>query len=188
MKNIIKGCDQIRDAILAKYDCEAKFEEGLYCSYRCTSTVSHSCIKPNDPRYIIMKITFKLKCDLLPENVNNEVDKFNITRPHPTHVCGQYYIITLQPETIDSYFMWAKYRIVSYDLSNSFDVWKKYTPGDKIVGEPEVRKETMTKPSTGKIGSIITFNIRRFDMVEPPLNALQLERFLAKYCPTKLEE
>lgn len=191
-RTILQNCDAIIESIKNQYHCtynlEGDFISSFYLDDRSIGkTGDRTSYDPvHYQRNLFINITFNLKTDLLPEDVKDVTAKFIITQPVKSWKDGPYQVITLKPEMVDAYYIWAKYPMIE-NLLTAY-MWKKYTPGDKIIGEPEVRKETITKSSTGKVGSSITFKILRSDLVEHPLNVLRLERFLAKYCPLKVRE
>ena len=187
-----QNCDAIVLSIQAQYDCTFdKSNPSISCFYMNDHTDPGQygvyCDSVHYGRSYFVAMTFTLKTDLSPEDVKVEASKFTITQPSKSWKDGPYEVIIPITETVDAYYIWARYESLLSDVGACF-TRRKYTPGNKIVGEPEVRKETMTKPFTGKAGSTIMFKILRSDLVGHPLNILHLERFLAKYCPLKPEK
>ena len=194
-QTIMKNCDDIIISIKDRYDCAFYLENDFIdCFYLAEPGSGKTgdrgfCDLVSCQREVFITMSFKLKIDLLPEDVKVEASKFTITQPTKSWKDGPYEVIIHTPETITSYYIWAKYQETKKsDCSNPLESWKKYTPGDEIIGEPIIRKETTYKSPTGKTGTTIMFKILRPDLVEHPINILHLERFLAKYCPLKLEK
>lgn len=163
---IVKVGQQIIDSIKSQYNCEIRDDSSIP-GYKYDDN-------------IIIQILFETKIDLL--DIDSEASKFTITLPRSMDTHSPYKILKYHDERVPVFYIWAKYH------DDERHGWRKYTLGDKIIGEPEVRKEYISKPSTGKAGSVVEIKLLRCDLVDRPLNLLHLERFLAKYCPLKVKQ
>lgn len=190
-KKIVSECKKIMESISSQYNCNVYADKSAVpCKYVFKECLiaNNQCVEKHSS-YDFVEIGFKLKVDLCPENMKKETAKFNILQPIPTFKDGPYEVITLSSETIAVYCLWGAYKLNGMVDQDGSDIeWRKYTPGDVIVGEPQVRIEPIKKPSDGKVGSSVYIKLLRCDLVEYSSNVLQLERFLSKYCPVKLEK
>lgn len=131
----------------------------------------------------LFSITFRLKVELPENHLKRETSKFVLTQAVPSWKNGSYedLVLKLSPTFQTHYYLWAMYA----DKNSSTGYrWDRYQPGDTIIGEPEIRKESrrVIECFGGTVGSIVTFRLTRYDLVNYPVNILLLERFMAKYC------
>ena len=106
-------------------------------------------------------------------------------------------MINPEPNTVNSFYMSAEYTKRTSLLYSDFDgtvvsgekcttEWRRYSPGDQIIGQPKVLGEVIELPYAGAVGTTMTIKILRKDIVENLLNILHIERFMSKYAPKKI--
>lgn len=75
---------------------------------------------------------------------------------------------------------------VVYQISEGVRVTRNYNPGDVIVGPPRLITTFNENDRCAEVGSIMELKILKIDLLEKPVNIIQLERFLNKYAPKKI--
>lgn len=175
-QDVVGQCDKIVDQIKSQYDCKLEpgyFIDSCYIFGKTTNFVTFQ-----EKLWTFITLSFKIRVNISDDDLRMEIAKFDIKKPSDQHMTP-YRVLSLRDEEVTSYYIWAWYR------NGESLTWRKYTVGDRIIGDPQVRKEVNLVQSTGKAGSIMAFKMLRSDLIEKPLNILYLERFMNKYAVLK---